>query len=110
MDYYGTCPIDGYAIVGQLDEADMCYEWHTLTVFRRASDGRLFYVEESGCSCNGPLEDVSESDLVPVDHGSYWQDISGFPAKPDLKVPFFAMGCRSFGANVYVTSEGAFLA
>ena len=57
----------GLVLVGEVVGAD--YEWSSLHVFKRITDGRLFQVEDSGCSCNGPLEyaDYVITELKPLD-------------------------------------------
>jgi hypothetical protein len=43
------------------------YDWSQVDVWLRKSDGRLFVYVDSGCSCNGPYEDVTGWDnLVPL--------------------------------------------
>lgn len=55
--------IPGYEVILQLGEWD--YEWAEMRVYKR--DGRLFYVTDSGCSCNS-WEDwtKSEADLIEL--------------------------------------------
>ena len=76
----------GYELVGELDEEDLCYEFHMLCVWKRVSDGRLFWAEDWGCSCPSPFEcftDPSGEWPDPIDstRAAYLQAISGFPAK-----------------------------
>lgn len=42
------------------------YEWDAVGIFRRLSDGRLFWATDSGCSCNSAWEDATEADLEPL--------------------------------------------
>lgn len=43
------------------------YDWNLLEVWRRESDGAIFFYEDAGCSCNGPYEDTrSWDDLVHI--------------------------------------------
>lgn len=43
------------------------YEWDLLEVWRRKSDGRLFYYADGGCSCNSPYDGVRGwDDLSPL--------------------------------------------
>jgi hypothetical protein len=109
MDICYSSPIEGYDVIGELDEDDLCYEWHTLHVLVQRASGRLFWIEDSGCSCNGPFDDRDEGDLAPVGDGQFVQAVRDFPAKPDEKIPFYALASRSFGANVYVTSSEVIL-
>ena len=55
-----------YDQVDQFGAGD--YDWSTTTVYRRKADGKLFYVNESGCSCVGPGEYLSPGDLTPLNN------------------------------------------
>lgn len=49
---------------------DGCYEWDETTVLWSPTT-KLFYWEHgSGCSCNGPLDDVDSRDDLKV--GTFW--------------------------------------
>lgn len=54
------------AKLGEIDWSDGCYQFDLTLVFRRDLDGKLVYVEDSGCSCPSPFEDKTVADLVPV--------------------------------------------
>ena len=41
------------------------YSWSAVGVFRRKSDGALFWATDSGCSCYGTWEQITEADLTP---------------------------------------------
>lgn len=45
------------------------YDWSEAALMRR--DGQLYYVSDSGCSCNSFGDRLDESDLVPV---ANWQE------------------------------------
>lgn len=47
------------------------YEWSQAALLRRIEDGQLFYLSESGCSCNAPFSDTLPDDLEPV---ASWQE------------------------------------
>lgn len=40
-----------------MDREDLCYEYDTFIVLRHIPSGRLFYANDSGCSCPTPFED-----------------------------------------------------
>lgn len=42
------------------------YEWAELRVYKKKSDGRLFYASASGCSCFTFEDDIDESDLIEL--------------------------------------------
>lgn len=42
------------------------YEWAELRVYKKKSDGRLFYAGASGCSCYSYEDEVEESDLIQL--------------------------------------------
>jgi hypothetical protein len=72
----------GLEVFGVLDEPDMCYEFHTLAVWKGLHDGRLRYAEDSGCSCPSPFEEChSTADLTEITHDSldqFWTDVNDF--------------------------------
>ena len=41
---------------GQLDDPDASYSFHTLYIIRHIKSGRIFWQEDSGCSCPSPFE------------------------------------------------------
>ncbi len=41
------------------------YEWACVGVFRRASDGALFWGADRGCSCHEPWDDLRPEHLEP---------------------------------------------
>ena len=43
------------------------YQFYLVGVKRRASDGKLFWSTDSGCSCPSPWEDHTEADWSPLD-------------------------------------------
>jgi len=56
----------GLKIIGGLNEPDLCYEFNELVVWQH-EDGRVFFAQDSGCSCPSPFEDyTSLEDLTPV--------------------------------------------
>ncbi len=41
------------------------YEWNIFTVFKEPKTGYFYWIDEAGCSCNSPLEDVmSKADFT----------------------------------------------
>lgn len=57
-------PFKGYKLVEEFFYGDY-YEWSCVAVFRRRSDGELFWGADSGCSCNRKWESLSPADLDP---------------------------------------------
>jgi hypothetical protein len=53
----------GLTTVGEIDYSDGCYQFD-LTVVWRDAHGRLFYGDDSGCSCPSPFEDMGLTDLT----------------------------------------------
>jgi hypothetical protein len=58
--------IDGvdHDVIAEQSDGGGGYEWGNVALVRRVTDGQLFLVTESGCSCNGPWD---SPDLEPVD-------------------------------------------
>jgi len=51
----------------EFDDPEASYSFDLFTIWKRESDGALFYGEDSGCSCPSPYEDVhSIEDLKPI--------------------------------------------
>lgn len=72
MSYgYGNDPYNnpqafGLEIIGTLDDPEACYSFDYLIVWKH-TDGRVFYAQDSGCSCPSPFEDFgSLDDLTEV--------------------------------------------
>lgn len=51
--------IDGvdHDVIAEQGDGGGGYEWANVALARRVTDGQLFLVTESGCSCNGPWDD-----------------------------------------------------
>lgn len=57
----------GLEPVATIDFSDGYYQFDYLAVWREKETGRLFYAEDSGCSCPSPFEGISSiADLTPV--------------------------------------------
>ena len=56
----------GLSEIGELDFSSGSYEFD-YTVVWKDQDGRLWYGEDSGCSCPSPFESLGVSDLTPID-------------------------------------------
>lgn len=74
---------DAERVAELADYPDGGYEWDQITVVR--ADGRLYWIEEGGCSCNGPLENTAISDMTPLSAETF---------------PEFERAVRDFGRNV----------
>lgn len=62
----------GLTILDSLEDGSLSYEFNMFIVWRRTSDGALFYASDSGCSCPSPFEDVSGiDDLTPITGATY---------------------------------------
>jgi len=79
----------GLVQVGELDEEGLSYEYHTLLVVQHVESKRVFYAEDSGCSCPTPFEDYhfhspDETNMTEVTQGdsfiSFERDVTNFPA------------------------------
>lgn len=55
-----------HALVVELVDYPGGYSWDAVGIFRRRSDGALFYASDSGCSCHGPWDLTVESELEPL--------------------------------------------
>lgn len=55
----------GLTQVECIDFSDGCYQFDYLVVWKDA-EGRLFYAEDSGCSCPSPFETMGMPELTRV--------------------------------------------
>jgi len=53
-----------FDVVAHVEDND--YSWNAEAVLKRRPDGALFYVEDSGCSCNGFGDYITVADLRPI--------------------------------------------
>lgn len=58
MSIYYSPEEHGLEILGEVEE-DPDYSFNKFVVWRRKSDGALFYASDSGCSCPSPFEDYT---------------------------------------------------
>lgn len=57
----------GLKVLGELEQSEPDYSFDTLCVWRRDSDGALFYATDRGCSCPSPFEDFETIEsLTPI--------------------------------------------
>lgn len=63
----------GLVGVGEVDwmGGGGCYEWDTTTVMYHPGTDTFYWEHGSGCSCNGPLEDVRG--LADLKSGTLWE-------------------------------------
>ena len=47
----------GLEIIGEVDFSDGSYQFNYLVVWKDLATGKLYYAEDSGCSCPSPFED-----------------------------------------------------
>lgn len=64
MNLYYNPEKFGLTPVGEIDWSDGCYQFDLTVVYRRDLDGRLVYVEDSGCSCPEQFGDKGIPDLT----------------------------------------------
>ena len=57
----------GLEPVGEVEFSDGFYQFDLLAAWRHKESGRLYYAEDSGCSCPSPFEGFgSVEELTPV--------------------------------------------
>lgn len=68
----------GYETVDSYDTG-ASYEFNITMVLKK--DGKLFYAQDSGCSCPIPFEDIEESDLTPLtDFDAFKREVKDYHA------------------------------
>jgi hypothetical protein len=70
MGLYGSPEDFGLKILGELDFSSGNYEFDLTIVFQDVKTGRIYYADDSGCSCPMPFEDMGRNDLVPVENAA----------------------------------------
>lgn len=70
---WGGKPTD-YVFVADVEWEDESYQFNMTRVYQHAPTGKLFYAEDSGCSCPSPFEDTTEDDLHPITRLQDWYD------------------------------------
>lgn len=60
---------DGLKCVGAIDFEAGSYEWDTIMAYVRPADKVFFWEDGSGCSCDGPMEGVTN--LKDFDTGTF---------------------------------------
>lgn len=54
--YYDPAKL-GLVILAQMDEPNLSYQFNQFVVWQHIASGRVFYAQDSGCSCPTPFED-----------------------------------------------------
>lgn len=70
MNVYSQPEKFGLTILHVADDPEACYSFALLVVWTDA-DGKLFYAEDSGCSCPEPFEDAGLADLTEITPSTY---------------------------------------
>ena len=60
-DLYNQPEYFGLTQIGHIDDPESCYSFDDLIVWQH-NDGRIFYAEDSGCSCPSPFEQHTSLD------------------------------------------------
>lgn len=85
-------PEFGLREIGSLDEGDG-YSWNTLSVFIH-NDGRLFWIEGSGCSCNDLWDGINSVDdlnrLTQSTRAEFEEAVKQFPVDGPDKIELLA--------------------
>lgn len=59
--------ICGLAIIDDLEQPDLSYEYNTIIAWRDLATGKVYIAADSGCSCPTPFEQIAKlSDLTLV--------------------------------------------
>ena len=73
----------GLKQIAELDFSSGCYEFD-LTVVWQDGDGRLWYGDDSGCSCPAPFEGTGLNDLTPIKSAHEFNEHLKARQKPDV--------------------------
>lgn len=64
MNIYYNPEKFGLTMIGEIDWSDGSYQFDLTVVWKRDSDGKFVYAEDSGCSCPSPFGDTGVQDLT----------------------------------------------
>lgn len=53
-------------LVGHLEDPDACYSFDDIIVWKDKETGKLYYAEDSGCSCPSPFESETRETIRPL--------------------------------------------
>lgn len=56
----------GLRTIGEVDFSSGSYEFDTLVVWQDVETGRLYYAEDSGCSCPCPFDYTTRETITPL--------------------------------------------
>jgi hypothetical protein len=56
----------GLETVGEIDFSSGCYEFDLTVAWKDSGTGKLFYAQDSGCSCPSPFEDLGRDGLMQI--------------------------------------------
>lgn len=71
----------GLSPIGEIDWSDGNYVFDLTVVWKRESDGRLVFGEDSGCSCPQPFDDKGIDDLTVLRSRGGLEDFKAHCAK-----------------------------
>lgn len=69
---WNTSEPTGYTSIADVEWDHESYQFNMTRVYVEDSTGRLFYAEDSGCSCPSPFEDTTVEELTPIDRLQDW--------------------------------------
>ena len=105
----------GLSNIVTLDEPGRSYDYRTLIVVQDNKTGRVFYAEDSGCSCPTPFEDyifISADDtnmdeVTQFNFGVFEESVNNFPVDMSerqdcLKTVANALKMAIFTRNVFL--------
>lgn len=83
----------GLSVVDSLDEPDLSYEYNTLVVWKHDQSNRLYWAQDSGCSCPTPFEsytfkspnDTNLSEITKDNIEQFETELSNFPVSSSEK-------------------------
>lgn len=56
----------GYTILGEIEWGEAYYSYDLTVIWQSSDTGKLYYAEDSGCSCPCPFEDTGIPDLIEI--------------------------------------------
>jgi hypothetical protein len=71
----------GLVTIGEIDWSDGCYQFDLTVVWKRESDGRFVYADDSGCSCPAPFESTGIDEVTALRKRGGLKDFKEYCAK-----------------------------
>jgi hypothetical protein len=88
VNFYYDPEKSGLVTIGEIDWSSGSHEFDLTVVWKRESDGRFVYADDSGCSCPSPFEDTGIDELTVLRRRGGLKDFKEYCAKRQADSPY----------------------